>query len=103
MMHVKKNDKVKVLTGRDKGQEGTVVAVLPSKDEVLVQGVGLVTRHMKARRQGEQGGIKREERPIALSNVMPICSVCKTPTRINVKVLEDGNKARVCNRCKEIF
>ena len=103
MMHIKKNDKVKVLTGRDKGKEGLVLLVVPKKNKVLVQGVALATRHVKARRQGEVGGIKKEEGLIALSNVMPICTACKTPCRVNVKTLENNKRARVCNRCKEIF
>lgn len=102
-MHVKKNDKVKVLTGRDKGKEGVVVAVEPTKNKILVQGIALVTRHVKARRQGEKGGIKKEEGLIALSNVMPICTACKVPCRINVKTLENKKRVRVCNQCKEIF
>ncbi len=103
MMHVKKNDKVKILTGRDKGKEGVVLSVLPKDNKVLVQGVAVVTRHTKARRQGETSGIKKEETAIAFSNVMPICTACNTPSRTNVKILENNKKARMCNRCKEIF
>lgn len=102
MMHVKKNDTVKILTGKDKGREGKVVSVLPSKGKVLVQGIAMITRHAKARRQGEASSIKKEESYIELSNVMPICSACKKPSRINVKTVENDN-VRVCNRCKEIF
>jgi large subunit ribosomal protein L24 len=102
MMHIRKNDKVKVLTGRDKGKEGVVLKVSPRDAKVLVQGIALVTRHVKPRRQGETGGIRKEEGLIAISNVMPICPACKTPCRTNVKDLED-KKARICNKCKEIF
>ena len=100
---IKKNDNVVVLSGKDRDKKGTVLEVLPKKGKVLVKDIGLVTRHVKARRQGEVSGIKKEERYIDTSLVMPICVSCKKPCRINVKVLDDGNKARVCNRCSEIF
>ena len=103
MMHVRKNDTIKVLTGKDKGKEGVVLSVLPKKGKVLVKGIAIVTRHVKQRRQGEVAGIKQEEGFIDLSNVMPVCTACKKPCRINVKMLDDGKKARACNRCKEIF
>jgi large subunit ribosomal protein L24 len=102
MMHIKKNDKIKVIVGRDKGKEASVIEVLPAKGKVLVKDVGVVTRHTKARRQGEVAGIKKEEALINISNVMPICSACSQPTRINVKVL-DNKKTRMCNNCKEII
>lgn len=103
MMRVKKNDNVKVLMGKDKGKESKVIVVSPKDGKVLVKGVAMVSRHAKARRQGEVAGIKKEESYIAISNVMPICTACKLPARVNVKVLEDGKRARACNRCKEIF
>jgi len=102
MMHIKKNDKVKVIAGKDKGKEGTVVQVLPETEKVLVKGIGIMTRHAKAKRQGDVAGIRKEEALINTSNVMPICTACKLPTRINVKVL-DNKRARLCNRCKEII
>ena len=69
MAHVKKGDKVVILTGKDKGKKGPILEVLPKKDKVLVKGVNIVTRHVKARKQGETGGIKKEERHIHISNV----------------------------------
>lgn len=102
-MHIKKNDQVKIIGGKDKGKEGSVIEVLPSKDKVLVKGIGVMTKHAKARRQGEVAGIKKEESYIHISNVMPICTACKLPTRINVKVLDTNKRARLCNRCKEII
>ncbi len=103
MARIKKNDKVLVLSGKSKGSTGTVIKCLPSKNKVLVSGVNLVTKHLKARKQGDVAGIKKEELPLSVSNVMPICSSCKKACRINMKKIEDGKKVRVCNRCKEIL
>lgn len=100
---VKKNDLVKVIAGKDKNKEGSVIQVLPKKGKVLVKDVAVVTRHVKPRKAGEQGGIRKEESYIRLSKVMPVCTACKKVARVGTKVLEDGKKARMCSRCKEIF
>ncbi len=100
MERVKKNDMVQVIAGKDAGKQGPVIDIFPKNDKVIVKGVGVVARHAKARKQGETSGIKREERPILLSKVMPVCPACKKPCRVNVQVLDDGKKIRVCNRCK---
>lgn len=103
MARVKKNDVVEVISGKDKGKQGAVIEILSKKGKIIVKDIGVVTRHVKARRQGEIAGIKKEERPILLSKVMPVCSTCKKPCRVNAKILEDGKKVRSCNRCKEAF
>ena len=72
MMAIKKNDKVVVLTGRDKGKTGTVIEVLPKKGKVLVKGIAMVSRHAKARKQGETSSIKKKESYINVSNVMAV-------------------------------
>lgn len=100
---VKKNDTVVVLSGKDKGKSGSVIEILPLKDLVMVKDVGVITRHAKARRQGEVSGIKKEEQYIALHKVMPVCTSCKKPCRVNVTMLQDGSKKRTCNSCKEQF
>jgi large subunit ribosomal protein L24 len=100
---VKKNDTVQVLSGKDKGKQGSVTAVLPKKNKVVVKGVAIVTHHIKPRRAGEPGSIRKEESFIDISCVMPICSACRKPARVNSKKLETGKSVRVCNRCKEIF
>src|SRR5579872_6568727 len=96
--HVRKNDTVVVLSGKDKGEQGTVIEVLPEEGKVMVKGLALVTRHMKARKQGDVAGIKKQESYLKLSQVMPICPSCKKPCRINTKQLENGKKSRMCNR-----
>lgn len=100
---VKKNDKVVVLSGKDKGKEGNVIAILPKEGKVLVKNVAVVTKHKKARKAGEIAGICKEESFINASKVMPVCSACKKACRVNTKLLENGNRARMCNRCEEIF
>lgn len=102
MNAVRKNDTVMVITGKDKGKKGTVLEINPQEDKVLVKGVAIVTRHAKARKQGDVSAIKKTESFIDLSNVMPICSACKKPCRINTKVV-DSKRIRVCNNCKEVF
>ena len=102
LARVKKDDTVVVISGKDKGKQGTVLEVAPSKKEVVVKGIGIVTRHTKPKRQGEVAGIKKEEKPLSLSKVMPVCSSCKKPCRVQIKET-DGTRARSCHRCKEVF
>ena len=103
MARVKTNDTVKVLAGKDKGKQGTVIAFSSQDNKVMVKGIAIVTRHAKARKQGETSAIKKEETFISLSNVMPVCSACKAPCRVNFKAWENGQISRMCNKCKEIF
>ncbi|HLJ31059.1 MAG TPA: 50S ribosomal protein L24 [Candidatus Babeliales bacterium] len=104
---VRKNDIVHVISGKNKGKQGSVIAISPKKGnkegEVMVKGIAIATRHVKPRRAGEPGGIRKEESFIDMSQVMPVCSSCKKPSRVNAKMLDTGRSARVCNRCKEIF
>jgi large subunit ribosomal protein L24 len=100
---IRKNDKVKVLSGKDKGKEGSVIALLPKEGKVMVKNVAIVTRHVKPRKSDERGGVQKVEKFISISSVMPICSSCNKPSRVNAKKLETGVSVRVCNRCKEVF
>lgn len=102
MMRIKKNDTVLVLTGRDKGKRGTVLEVVPDQDLVKVAGIAMVTKHFKPRKQGETGGIRKQEGYINASNVMLVSTDGK-PCRVNFKVQEDGKKVRVCNRTKDVI
>ncbi len=92
---VKINDTVMVISGKDKGKTGTVIDIFAKKGKVMVKGISLVTRHVKARKQGETGGIKKQEGFIDLSNVMPVCPDTHKPARIGSKTLENGEKVRV--------
>lgn len=102
-VHVRKNDTVMVISGKDKGKIGEVLSVLPKKGKVVVKGVNVVTKHQKPNRQNMQGGIVHTEAAIFSSKVMLYCTKCKSVTRISSKILEDGTKVRVCKKCGETF
>ena len=97
-MNVKKNDTVVVLSGKDKGKQGKVLSVNPEAGKVVVEGVSVATRHQKARRQGEEGGIVKKETPIYACKVMTVCPKCNKATRVAHKI-EGGKKTRVCKHC----
>lgn len=103
LSRVKKDDTVFVLSGKDKGKHGVVIAVDHKHDRVLVKNVGITTRHVKAKKAGEKSKIVKEESFIPLCKVMPVCSSCKKACRVQVRFLEDGEKTRTCHRCKEAF
>lgn len=103
MMRVKKNDKVMIISGKDKGKVSDVIAILPKHGKILIKDVAIVTRHVKARKQGDVAGIRKEESYIPLSKVMPICSSCKKPSRTGVIEMKDGKRARTCGKCNEIM
>ncbi len=102
-IHIKSGDNVIVISGKDKGKKGKVLSVGVQKRTVIVEGVNMVTKHTKARRAGETGGIVKQEAPIYACKVMNICSKCGKPTRIGYKLLEDGKKSRICKHCQEIL
>ncbi len=101
--HIKKNDQVIVVSGNEKGKKGKVLSVDHENGRVIVEGVNMATKHKKPRRQGEAGGIIKQEAAINISNVMHICKKCGKPTRIGYTVLEKGGKVRVCKKCNENF
>lgn len=103
MARIKKNDQVVVLSGKDKGKRGTVIQVVPSENKVMVKGVAIVVKHVKQRKQGVVAGIKKEESLIAISKVMPICSSCSKPCRVQAKIAENNEKVRACHRCQAIL
>ena len=102
-MHVKRGDTVVVIAGKDKGKEGKVVAAYPEQNKVIVEGVAMAKRHQKARIQGQESGIINKELPIDASNVMRVCPKCGKPSRVGIKVFEDGSKAKYCKKCNETF
>ncbi|MHC1726268.1 MAG: 50S ribosomal protein L24 [Syntrophobacteraceae bacterium] len=101
--NIKKNDTVKVITGKDKGKSGKVLRVIPKKDRVIVEKINMVKRHMKPNQQTRQGGILEKEAPIQISNLMLICSKCTDPTRVGYKILDDDRKVRFCKKCQEVI
>ena len=99
--NIKKNDTVLVVTGKEKGKKGRVLSVMPSKDELLIERVNIIKKHMKPNKKYAQGGIIEKESPLHISNVMLMCPRCSKPARISNMVFEDGKKSRVCKKCKE--
>lgn len=102
-LHVKKDDTVVVISGKDKGKQGKVLTAHPSEGKVLVQGVNIVTRHKKPRGQKDPGGIIHQEGAIDATNVMLVCQKCGKATRLAHKMLENGKKVRVCKKCGDTF
>ena len=98
---VKKGDTVIVLSGKDKGKTGQVMAVSPKEGKVIVEKVNMVSKHVKPKKMGEQGGIIKAEGAMYASKVQIVCPRCKKPTRVAHKFYEDGSKGRVCAKCGE--
>ena len=101
-MHVKTGDNVVIISGKDKGNQGKVVAVSPKEGKVIVEGLNIVTKHMKPRQMGQQGGIVKAEAPMYACKVMPVCPKCGKATRVGHAVNE-GKKVRVCKKCGAEF
>jgi large subunit ribosomal protein L24 len=97
-MHVKKDDTVIVITGKDKGKKGRVIAAYPRENRVLVEGVNMVKRHTRPSQANPQGGIIEREAPIHVSNVMHVDPKSGKPTRIGYKILENGKKVRIAKK-----
>lgn len=103
-VHVKKGDTVYVLSGKDRGKKGKVLSVDSSNHKVLVEGVNIISKHVKPMpNKGNQGGIIHQEAPIYADKVMFVCKSCGKPTKVGKKILDNGNKARVCKRCGEVI
>lgn len=105
-MNIKKNDKVQILAGKDKGKSGKVLQSLPRDNRVSVEGLNLLIKHMRPRRDGEKG--QRIEFPafINASNVALVCPKCGQKTRVAHKLVEQGDKTkkyRVCKKCQEVI
>lgn len=94
-MHVRTGDKVVVISGKDKGKEGTILKAIPSKERIVVEGVNIVKKHQKPSQMNPEGGILEVEAPIHVSNVMHIDPESGERTRIRYEVKEDGTKVRV--------
>jgi large subunit ribosomal protein L24 len=101
--HLKKDDKVKIITGKDRGKIGKVLKINRKKERVLVENINLVKRHQKPSAKNRQGGIVESEAPIAWSNVMLMCNKCMKSVRIAVKRLDDGRNVRFCRKCNELI
>ena len=104
-LHIKTGDTVIVLSGKERGKKGKVLAVSPKESKVIIEGVNMCTKHVKPRRQGQAGGIVKAEAAMYACKVQAVCPKCGKPTRIGHKILDDGSKVRVCRNadCREEF
>jgi large subunit ribosomal protein L24 len=100
-VHVKTGDTVLVLSGKDRGKKGKVLQVSPKEGKVIVEGINIVSKHVKPRKMGEQGGIVKAEGAMYACKVQIVCPRCGKATRVSHKVYEDGTKERICKKCGE--
>ena len=100
-IRLKKDDKVKVLTGKDKGKIGKVLKVVKKTNRVLVENMNVVKVHQRPTQANPQGGIVDKTMPIQISNLMVMCNTCVKPTRIGMKLLENGKRVRICKKCNQ--
>ncbi len=101
-VHVKTGDNVQVISGKDAGKKGKVLQVSPKEGKVIVEGLNMVTKHVKPRRQGEQGGKVQAEGALYACKVMPVCPKCDKGVRTG-SVVKNGKKVRVCKKCNAEF
>jgi large subunit ribosomal protein L24 len=96
---IRKGDKVKVISGKDRGKSGKVLRALPREARIVVEGVNVAKRHTRPSQRNPQGGIIEKELPIHISNVMLICPRCNRSTRVSRQVTSEG-AVRVCKKCE---
>jgi len=102
-LHIRKNDIVRIMVGRERGKVGRVLKVDREKGRVLIERINLVKRHVKPGKTHPQGGIVEKEAALAYSNVLIMCDKCNKPTRIAMRVDGSGEKHRTCKRCGDIL
>jgi large subunit ribosomal protein L24 len=98
-LKIRKGDRVRVLTGKDRGKEGEVMRAIPAAGKVIVDGVNVARKHQRPTRATQQGGIIDKDMPLPVANVALVCPSCGKPTRVGYKIDASGQKARVCKRC----
>jgi len=101
MLKVRRDDIVLVVAGKDRGKKGKVLKVFPNNNRAIVERINMMKKHLRKRREQDQGGIIEMETPIHTSNLMVLCKHCNKPTRIGSKFLKDNTKARICKKCGE--
>ena len=102
-LKIKKGDLVKVIAGKDKGKTAKVLQVFPQYARVSVEGVNIMIKNLRPSNKGEKGQKVEYPSPLHISNVQVVCSKCSKAVRVGYSVLEDGKKARICKKCKEII
>jgi large subunit ribosomal protein L24 len=109
-MKIKKGDKVKILAGKDKGKTGKVLQIFQTGNKASIEGLNLLIKHMRPRKQGEKGQRIEFPAPMNLSNIILVCNKCDKPTRVAYKYIEimkneikEKKKVRVCKKCKQVI
>lgn len=102
-MKIKKGDTVKIIRGKDKGKKGKVLRSFPKENKIVVEGLNLITKHVRPKKEGEKGQRIKMAVPLNISKVMLVCPQCKKPVRAGYRVLKDGRKKRYCRLCKDVF
>ncbi len=102
-LHVKKNDTVTILSGKDKGKTGRILRVLPEKGRVVVENVNMIKRHTRPNQQNSEGGILEKEATLDISNVQLVCSSCASTVRTGMRTLDDGSKVRFCKNVTRLW
>ena len=98
-MKLKRGDNVIMLSGKDKGKKGKITHSFPEDNKIVVDGLNLVKKHSRAKKQGQKGQIVSKERAVSVSSVALVCKSCDKPTRVGYKI-EGENKFRICRKCK---
>ena len=98
-MNIHKGDTVKIVSGKDRGKAGTVLRAMPDDGKVIIEGLNLVKKHSRPRKQGEKGQVVSVPRPLTASKVMLVCTSCKEPTRVGSR-MDGARKVRYCKKCK---
>jgi large subunit ribosomal protein L24 len=101
-MRLKKGDRVRVISGKDGGKEGKILRCIRDRDLMVIEGINMVTKHVKPSQKNPKSGIVKQEAPIYASKVMLVCPSCGAATRVGRGYLENGNKVRMCKACGEI-
>jgi large subunit ribosomal protein L24 len=103
-VHIKKNDMVYVLSGKDRGKTGKVLKVFLDKDRAVVEGLNYIQKHTRPNPQKNvKGGILPKESPVHISNLMVVCKRCNKHARVGFSIMQDGRKVRICKNCNELL
>lgn len=100
-MKIKRNDRIKVIAGKNRGKEGKVSKLFPKSNKVVVEGVNVAKKHIKPNKRGGRGQKISVAMPFDVSNIMLICPKCNKQTRVGYIILENGEKHRICRKCKQ--
>ncbi len=100
-MKIRKNDVVRIMTGSERGRTGKVLSVDRDAERVVVEGANRVWKHLRRSQQHPHGARIQKEAPLQASNVRVVCQSCNKTTKVALKKLEDGTKARLCKKCKQ--